>query len=120
MLYTLPKAASDIVFGSLFLWIGEYFFCRAVLYQITCSIFMHVEKGCVIRSAGCLLHIMSNDDDGLILFQVLNQLLNAQGGDWVKCRCWFIHEDHRWFHSQSPGNTQTLLLATGKGESGFI
>ena len=69
------------------------------------------EQTCVIGHARGLLHVVGDDDDGVILFEFGDQLLHAQGGDRVERGCGLVHQDHFGLRGNDADDTWWLLLA---------
>src|SRR5210317_2397681 len=72
------KPSGDVILGLGIVWVGENLIGGTELDNLP-----FVEKGRVVRDAGSLLHIVGDDDDGVMLFQGVNQLFNACRGDRI-------------------------------------
>src|SRR3990170_277012 len=79
MISLLTKSTGDVVFRLPFLGGREEFGRRAEFYQLT-----EVEKSRVVGHASGLLHIMSDDDDGERIFQIVNELFDFRRGNRVQ------------------------------------
>ncbi len=55
---------------------------------------------------------MCHDDDGILLLELLDQLLDLERGDRVQRRAWLIHQDDLRLDRQRARDAQALLLAT--------
>src|SRR5665213_3739185 len=73
------------------------------------------EERAVVRDALSLLHVVGHDHDGHLVGDVLDRLLDAQGGRGVQCRARFVHQQHPGLHCERAGDAQPLLLAAGEG-----
>src|SRR5690606_38128119 len=109
--YVLPSAvpACDIVFGSLFLRVGEYFRSNSVFHH-----FAQMKERRSLRYTGGLLHGMGNDDDGIAAIQVVDKFLDPRGRDRIERGTWLVHQDDFGVHRDGAGNTQPLLLPARK------
>src|SRR6266568_716393 len=76
--------------------------------------FPQVEKGGDVGDPGRLLHVVGDDDDGVPLLQLLDQLLDLQGRDRVEGRGRLVHQDHLRLDRDGPGDAEPLLLAAGE------
>jgi hypothetical protein len=63
---------------------------------------------------------MGDDDDRELLAQFGDQFLDLGGGDGVKGRTGFIHQDHLGTDGNGPGDAEALLLAAGKAGAGIV
>ena len=71
------------------------------------------EKCSLVGDTDSLLHIVGDNDDGVILFQLHGQVLNSGGRNGVKGRGGFIHQQNLWFYCQCTGDAKPLLLTAG-------
>ena len=76
----LSKPPRYVVFGLLFPRHGENLVGRVVFDQLT-----GVKEGRVVGDARGLLHVVPHDDDGELLLQVENRVLDAARRDGVEC-----------------------------------
>src|SRR3989337_2457150 len=90
----LPEPAGDVVLGELVLRPGEDLLGGRHLDQVAGSIGPHREEGGHVRDAGSLLHVVRHNHDGVVLLQLLHELLDAQRGQWVEGAARLVHEDH--------------------------
>jgi alcohol dehydrogenase-like protein len=69
-----------------------------------------------VGAASCLLHIVRDDDNRKSLLERIYELLDFCRGDRVERRTRFIHQDDLRFRCNGAGDTQTLLLTSGKAK----
>jgi hypothetical protein len=67
-----------------------------------------------LRHARGLLHRVGDDDDGIALAQLVDQLLDARGGDRVERRAGLVHQDDFGIDGDGARDAQALLLAAGQ------
>ena len=67
-----------------------------------------------LRDPGSLLHIMGHDDNGIVPGKFLHQLFDLECGDWVKGRCWLVHQDDRRIERECARDAHALGLAPGE------
>src|SRR6185503_10063940 len=82
------EPARHIIFGLFLGRVGE-----DLVGGIELDEFAQVKESGVIGDARRLLHIMGDDDDGELLLQVENQVLDASGGEGIQGGSRFIHEN---------------------------
>ena len=92
-------------------WIREYLIRAGELDQLT-----KVEKCRMIRDAGSLLHIVSDNHDRKLLLELKDQLLNFGGRQGIESRGRFIHQDDRRTNCDGPCDAEPLLLAARKAQ----
>ena len=68
----------------------------------------------MVRYTDSLLHIVRHHDDGVLLFQLHHQLLDAGSGNGVKCGSRLVHQKDLGLNRQRSCDAQTLLLTTGE------
>src|ERR1051326_2306729 len=105
----LSEPAGDIVFGLFLRRAGEDSAGGVKFDQ-----FAQVKKGGEIGDAGGLLHVVGDDDDGDVVLQFEDQVFDPGGGQWVKRRGRFVHEEDPGFDRQGAGDAEPLLLAAGE------
>ena len=52
-----------------------------------------MEEGGALRDARGLLHVVGDDDDGVVLLQLVDQLLDMGRGDRIERRARLVHQD---------------------------
>src|SRR5680860_414225 len=92
----LSEPARNIVFSPSVPRISEDLARLPKLYQDSppgggILIHLSIEKGGLIRDPCGLLHVMSDYDYGIVLFQLLHQILNPHGGNGIQSRHQLIH-----------------------------
>ena len=93
----------------------EHDLCRIVFNDLA-----QQEEGSAVADSRGLLHIMRDDHDGILLFELGHQVLDLCRRDRVECARRLIHEQDIRLHGQRPGDTQSLVLAAGQAERGFF
>src|SRR5262245_24237470 len=76
------------------------------------------ERGLLADARG-LLHRVGDDDDGVVLAQLVDQLLDARGRDRVERRARLVHQDDFRRDRDRARDAQALLLAAGKPGAGL-
>src|SRR5438105_15585796 len=72
------------------------------------------KEGRQIRHAGRLLHIMRDDDDGVMALEFENQVFDAGGRGGVESRSRLVEQNDLRVGCQRLRDTQALLLPAGK------
>ena len=67
MLY--PKRPVIIILGCFFARIRKYLLRIIIFHHIA-----HIEEGCFVTDTRGLLHVVSDNNDGIFFFQLMNQL----------------------------------------------
>ena len=67
-----------------------------------------------------LLHVVRHDDDGQLLAELPDRVLDDTRGDGVEGRTRLVHQEDLGSDGQSSGNAQTLLLATRESRTGLV
>src|SRR5660398_213916 len=121
----LSEPARNIVFSPSVPRISEDLARLPKLYQDSppgggILIHLSIEKGGLIRDPCGLLQVMSDYDYGIVLFQLLHQILNPHGGNGIQSRRRLIHEDDIGLHRNCPSNAETLLLPSGQSQSTLV
>src|SRR5660398_209749 len=121
----LSEPARNIVFSPSVPRISEDLARLPKLYQDSppgggILIHLSIEKGGLIQDPCGLLHVMSDYDYGIVLFQLLHQILNPHGGNGIQSRRRLIHEDDIGLHRNCPSNAETLLLPSGQSQSTLV
>src|SRR3954454_13478324 len=71
------------------------------------------EEPRVIRHARRLLHVVRDDDDGVVRLQAVDEFLDALRRDWIERGRRFVHQEHFGLYRERTRNAQPLLLSTG-------
>ena len=74
----------------------------------------------LIADPGRLLHVVRDDDDGVVLLELSDQVLDRQRGDRVQRRARLVHQQHVGLHRDRAGDAQPLLLTTGEPAAGLV
>ncbi len=111
----LPEATGDVIFGFSDSRVGEHALGFGKLDQ-----FSQVEEGGPVGNAGCLLHVVGDDDEGVVVFQAPDEFLDLGGGDGIERAARLVHQDNERFHRDGTGDAKALLLASGEAKRGFL
>src|SRR5258708_10997597 len=106
------EAASDIGLCALVPRRGENRFRRAELDQLA-----QIHEGGEVRDARRLLHVVGDDDDRILLFQLVDQLLDLGGRDRIERRARLVEQDNFGLHRHGAGDAEPLLLAARQAEA---
>ncbi len=63
---------------------------------------------------------MGDDDDGVLLLELADQVFDGHGGDWVQRGAGLVHQQHVGLHGDCPCDAQPLLLPPRQSAAGFI
>src|ERR1041385_1493392 len=102
--YVLTESARHVIFRAFLRGVREDPRGRAELDQFT-----DVEERRVIGDARGLLHVVRDDDDREILFQLENQFLDPARRDRIERRSRFVHENNLRLDRDCARDAQTLL-----------
>src|SRR5271166_1754404 len=105
------EPAGDVVFGMLLSRVGE-----DALGFVELDQFPEIHERGIIRAACRLLHVVGNDGDTVVGFQLGNQLFDALGRERVERRGGLVKQQDFGPDRNRPGDAQTLLLAARKPE----
>src|SRR5215217_3893234 len=83
------EAARNVVFGLALLRAGEDALGGVEFDQLA-----HVEERGVVGDARGLLHVVRDDDDGVAVLELVDELLDLRGGDGVERRGGLVHQQH--------------------------
>src|SRR5690606_6201146 len=95
LFFASTKSSCNIVLCLFHFWVGKYFFGFTVLDQLA-----HIEECGPVADPPCLLHVVRHDDDGIVVFQLVDQLFYFSSRNRIQGRCRFIHQDGRGFPRQ--------------------
>ena len=73
--------------------------------------FALVEEGGEVGGAGGLLHVVGDDGDGVVLFEVGHEVFDGDGGLGVERGAGFVHEEDFGLGGDGAGDAEALLLA---------
>src|SRR5215469_288858 len=107
--HSSTKPSSNVVFSMFLLGSGKDAFGFVELDQLT-----KVHERGVIRAARRLLHVVSDDRDAIIGFQLVNQFFNALCRDRVQRRSRLVEQQNFRPNRYSACNAKPLLLSTRK------
>ncbi len=78
-----------------------------------------IKEGGFVRDAAGLLHVVGDDDDGVIAAQLVDQFLDLHGGDGVEGGGGLVHEEDLRLGGDGAGDAKPLLLAAGEADAGL-
>ncbi len=78
------------------------------------------EEGRLIADTRGLLHVVGDDDDGVILFQLRGQLLDLGRRDGVQGAGRLIHQQDLGLNGQGARNAEALLLAARHAQGALV
>ena len=73
-----------------------------------------------IGDAGGLLHVVGDDDDGVLVVKLFDQVFNFCCCNGVQCAARFVHQYHFRINGNRPGDTKSLLLSTTQSRAWLI
>src|SRR6266581_2292159 len=76
------------------------------------SLDVHEHEGGEVRHARRLLHVVGDDDYGVLASELHHQVFDLERGNRVERRARLVHEDDLWAHRQAPRYHKALLLPT--------
>src|SRR5262249_33858665 len=103
-----PKAAGDVVFRLFFARAAEHLLGRARLDQPALE-----EERRLVGYARRLLHVVRDDDDGVVLLQLADEVFNRLGALRVQRAGRSANQGPSGWVGTRPGEAQPLLLAAG-------
>src|SRR5262249_22256402 len=106
------ETAGDVVLGAAVARRGEHFAGEIELHQLA-----EIHEGSEIGHPRCLLHVMGDDYDRVVVFELVDQLLDLRGRDRVERRARLAEQDALGPHRHGAGNAQALLLAAREAQA---
>src|SRR4051812_22177798 len=106
----LSEATRDVVLGPLVARRGEHVASAATLDQYPMAMLVEGKKDRLVRDAGRLLHVVSDDDDGVLTFELAHQILDLERRNRVESTRRLVHQDHIGVDRQRAGDAEPLLL----------
>src|SRR6202453_4285095 len=79
-----------------------------------------IHEGGLVGDARGLLHIVGDDRDGVVLRQLLDQLLDLGSRNRIERRTGLVEQDHLGPHRDGAGDAEPLLLAAGQAEAAGV
>src|SRR5438270_2908096 len=73
-----------------------------------------IKEGGTIGASAGLLHVVSDDDDGVLLFQLPDQLFDFGGRDRVERGARLVHQNDLRLDREGARDAKPLLLTSGK------
>src|SRR5262245_41537640 len=107
----LAEAARDIVLRASIARRGEHLARGIELDQLP-----KIHEGGEVGDARRLLHVVGDDHDRVVLFELVDQLLDFGGRDRVERRTWLVEQYHLWPHRDGARDAQALLLYAGEAQ----
>src|SRR3954453_677370 len=116
------EAAGDVRFRALVGWVGEHPRCPTELHEDagpTVSLGRHLggEEGHSVADPGGLLHVVRDDDDRVASLDLMHQVLDAGGCDWIERRARLVHQDDLRLNREGSGDAEALLLTARQAEA---
>src|SRR5262245_6277584 len=108
----LAEAAGDIVLRASIARRGEHLARGIELDQLA-----QIHEGGEVGDARRLLHVMGDNHDRVILFELVDQLLDFGGRDRVERRTRLVEQYHLRPHRDGARNAEALLLPAGEAQS---
>src|SRR5688500_18494021 len=98
---TMPTSTEPprhVVLGALVGRVGEDLLGAVVLDEdprtgVARLVHLGGEEGATVRYPSGLLHVVGDDDDGVLLLELGHEILDAAGRDRIERRARFVHED---------------------------
>jgi hypothetical protein len=56
----------------------------------------------------------------VVILELLHEILDAAGGDRIRRRAGFVHEDHVGLDRNAASDAEPLLLASGEAHGGVL
>ena len=86
--------------------------------QRFCSVGVELDhqEGGPVGDPRRLLHVVGDDHDRELLFELDHQVLDLAGRDRVERRAGLVHQDHVGLDGDAAGDAEPLLLAAGHAE----
>jgi hypothetical protein len=63
---------------------------------------------------------MGNDHNRILFVQLVDQIFDNSGSDWIQCRAGFIHQNHFRIYRNRARDAKALLLSAGQARAGLI
>src|SRR5215470_206599 len=99
------EPAGDIVLRALVTRRRKHFTGRVELHQLT-----QIHERREVRDAGGLLHVVGDDHDRIVRFELVDQLLDLGGRDRIERRAGLVEQDHLGLDCDGARDAQPLLL----------
>src|SRR5262245_18590296 len=106
------EAAGDVVLRARIVRRGEDLAGRSELHH-----FAEIHERSIVGDARRLLHVVGDDRDRVVLFELVDQLLDLGRRDRIERRAGLIEQDDLRTHRDGAGDAQALLLAAGQGKA---
>src|SRR5215472_7316611 len=110
---TSAEPTGDVVLGEAVARVGEQAIGLTDLDQLA-----EMEVRRALRHTCRLLHGVGDDHDRVGLAQLIDQVLDARGGDRIERRARLVHEYHLRLHGDGARNAEALLLAPRESGAG--
>src|SRR6266516_4649727 len=121
----LAEAAGDVVLGALVRGPCEDRGVLVVVDEDAAALVavladLDAEERGHVCDARRLLHVVRDDHDRVLALQVVEQVLDARGGDRVEGGGRLVHQDHVWLDREGAGDAEPLLLTAGEAERALL
>ena len=74
----------------------------------------------MVGNTHCLLHVVRDDDDGVLLLELHRELFDLRCRNGVERTCRLVHQQHLGLDRECAGDAKALLLAAGEAERVFL
>src|SRR5687767_2385922 len=98
------EAAGYVRLGFLAVGVEEQRVSRPILHELA-----DVHERGVVADAGGLLHVVGDDDDGVVAAELVDQLLDLARRDRVERRARLVHQEHLGVGGDGAGDAEALL-----------
>ena len=120
-----PEASGDVVLGALVLRVREDVLGVVELDEqpgpaVVVGVELRGEERRAIGHARRLLHVVRDDDHRVVGLQLLDEVLDAAGGDGVQCRTRLVHEQDIGVGGEGARDAEALLLAARHAQTRFL
>src|SRR5271155_5812938 len=106
------EASPDVLLCQRTLWVLEHVGGRTELDKVSL-----VEEGHAGANPRRLLHVVRDQDHGIVVLELDDELFDLGGGTGVQGRSWLVQQEDLRPNGESPGDAQSLLLTTRKAPS---
>ena len=111
----LAEAARDVVLRTVIGWVGEQLLGIAELDKLA-----EIHEGRALRYAGGLLHVVRDDGDRELVFQLIDQLFDLGRRNGIERRARLVEKDHLGTDRNRARDAKPLLLAAGQAQAAAV
>uniref|UniRef100_E6PZA5 Uncharacterized protein n=1 Tax=mine drainage metagenome TaxID=410659 RepID=E6PZA5_9ZZZZ len=109
------EAPGDVVLSTLVAWISKDFVRGIELDHAT----VEEEPSLLCDTCG-LLHVVGDNDDGVLGFELKDEVFDLGGRNRIERGGWLVHKQHLGIDGKCAGDAHALLLTAGKAGTGFL